>query len=167
MHLYIIWEFHVAVKSSFFYMDFPCSVPFACFCSRFLLFTWDTHINGHKKKTFHVGKPCDLRNVTRSTWGFHVGKACCKIMQNWHRIPCKCTLCGVQKHGIPMSPIRGGGVCRFRGFGYMEFPCKELAKNGITWHSHVRSSWRAYRYLLHGIPMSRTGYKEGLNGIPM
>ena len=53
-----------------------------CFLNVFIVFAWDTHINGHKKKPSHMGKPCELRNATTFTWGFHVGKACCKIMQN-------------------------------------------------------------------------------------
>ena len=43
-----------------------------------------------------------------------------------------------------------GGFSGFPGVIYMEFPCKELTKNGITWNSHVLADLRAS---LHGIPM--------------
>ena len=117
-----------------------------------------------RKKPSYMGKQCELRSAMRSTWEYHVGKACCKIMQNLHTIPCKCTLCGPRNDGIPMSAVRAGGALRFRGFGYMEFPCKELAKNGITWNSHVRSLLAGLQAPLHGIPMWGTGCREGLHG---
>ena len=111
----ICWRAHARVNN----MGFPCCCEcvlvlhgFLMFCAfrmLFIVFTWDTHINGHKKKPFHMGKPCELRNATKSTWGFHVGKACCKILQYWRTIPCKCALSGPWKHGIPMSAVKGGG----------------------------------------------------------
>ena len=151
---------------------------FCAFCRLFIIFTWDAHINGHKTRPFRVEKPYELRNVTRSTWGFHVGKACCKILQYWRRIPCKCALCGVSAHGIFYVDPKGGGFGP-RDMVYMEFLCRELTTHGIlyieflcpgtltsifTWRSYVGNSnlhgitWNSYvladlRASLHGIPM--------------
>ena len=62
----------------------------------------------------------------------------------------------------------GGGFSRFPGPLYMEFPCKELTENGITWNSHVLVRLRAsvhglshvndlaYEHLYMAYPMSMT-----------
>ena len=84
-------------------------------------------------------KQCELRNATRSTWEFHVGKACCKILQYWRRIPCKCTLSGPREYGIPMSAVRCGGAGRV-----CSFPCKELAKNGSPWQAYKHFTWNSH-----------------------
>ena len=141
----VCWCAHARANN----MGFPCCCAFVTvlhgilmFCALsmlFIVFTWETHMNGHKKKPSHMEKVCKLWNVTRSTWDFHVGKACCKILRNWRRIPCKCALSGPWVHGIPMSAVRGG-VSGFPGFIYMEFPCQEGEAPGL-------------QAPLHGIPM--------------
>ena len=147
----VCWCAHLRVNN----MGFPCccefvivlhGIPMSCaFCMLFIVFTWETHMNAHKKKPSHMEKPCKFRNATITTWESHVGKACCKKLQYWHRIPCKCALSGASAHGIPMSTVKGeGGFSGFPGVIHMEFPCRELTKNGITWNSYVLADLRAF-----------------------
>ena len=127
-------------------MGFPCCcefvivlhgfLMFCAFCMLFIVFTWDTHINGHKKKPSHMQKQSKFRNATITTWEFHVGKACCKILQYGRAIPCKCVLSGPWKHGIPMSAFRGGG-----------FPGFQVDLHGIP------MSEQDFQHPPHGIPM--------------
>ena len=136
------WCAHARVNN----MGFPCCCEFVivlhgipmsrAFCMLFIVFTWETHMNGHKKKPSHMEKPCNFRNATITTWESHVGKACCKKLQYWHRIPCKCALFGPWAHRIPMSAVRGGGG--FPGF-----------QGSFTWNSHVGNCRKTEP---HGIP---------------
>ena len=104
-----------------------------------------------------------------STWGRLLAKSC-KIDIESH----------VNEHfvvpgtmGFPCRPKGGGGFSGFPGLICMEFPCKELARNG--------SPSRAHRYLymefpckergapglqvpLHGIPMSERGRRTDFHG---
>lgn len=71
---------------------------------------------------YHVN--CDMPRHSHgdSMWGRPVAKSCKTDIES--HVNARFLISG--NMGFPCSPSRG--VCRFRGFGYMAFPCKEPAK---------------------------------------
>ena len=103
----------------------PCCLH--AVCTLFMLLTWDTHIKGQKRHTStlenHVNCEMPRHPPGDSMLGRPAAKSC-KIDVESHVNVC---FLGSWKYGIPISAVKGGGrFCRFRGFGYMEFPCRNL-----------------------------------------